>query len=76
MGVPGVSRSKNVTGITHPQPGIYCITLAAGIEANQTGLVATPNSTRTTRVFAIDTEAADCGVAAQRLWRTGARRSA
>jgi hypothetical protein len=38
-----LSRSKNVSGVTHPQTGIYCIKLDAGIDASQTGLVATPN---------------------------------
>ena len=38
-----LDRSKNVAGITHPQPGTYCITLAGGINATQTGLITTPN---------------------------------
>jgi hypothetical protein len=38
-----LSRSKNVASVTHPQAGTYCITLAAGIDPTQTGLVATPN---------------------------------
>jgi len=38
-----LSRSKNVAGVAHPQAGTYCITLAAGIDPTQTGLVATPN---------------------------------
>jgi len=40
-----VTRSQNVTGVTKPfgLPGRYCIALAAGIDASQTGVVATPN---------------------------------
>ncbi|MGA9635314.1 MAG: hypothetical protein WBQ41_08750, partial [Solirubrobacterales bacterium] len=38
-----LSRSKNVTGVTHPSTGAYCIALAAGIDASTTGLVATPD---------------------------------
>jgi len=38
-----LTRSKNVTGITHPYPGVYCIALEAGIDPSQTGLVATPD---------------------------------
>ncbi len=38
-----LSRSKNVTGVTHPSTGAYCIALAAGINASTTGLVATPD---------------------------------
>ncbi len=38
-----VSRSKNVAGVTRPSTGTYCIALAAGIDADQTGLVATPD---------------------------------
>jgi hypothetical protein len=36
-----LTRSKNVTGITHPFTGVYCIALAAGIDVSQTGVVAT-----------------------------------
>jgi hypothetical protein len=37
-----LTRSKNVTGIAHvPGSGVYCIALAAGIDATQTDLVAT-----------------------------------
>ncbi len=36
------ARSRNVTGVTHPQAGYYCIALA-GIDPSQTGLVATPD---------------------------------
>jgi hypothetical protein len=32
-----------VTDVNHPAASVYCITLAAGIEINQTGLVATPD---------------------------------
>jgi hypothetical protein len=38
-----LSRSANVTGVTHPFTGVYCIAFAAGIDASQTGLVATPD---------------------------------
>ena len=42
--IGGLTRSKNVAGVTHPlggAGGVYCIQLAAGIDASQTGLVAT-----------------------------------
>jgi Collagen triple helix repeat (20 copies) len=41
-----LTRSKNVTGVTQILPGpggVYCIALAAGIDASQAGLVATPD---------------------------------
>lgn len=38
-----VTRSKNVTGVTNPKPGEFCIALAGGIDASQTGLVVTPD---------------------------------
>jgi hypothetical protein len=45
-----LTRSKNVTGVTHPVKGVYCIALAAGIDVSGTGVVATldeaPNVTR------------------------------
>lgn len=37
------TRSKNVVGITRPYSNVYCIQVAAGIDAGQTGLVATPD---------------------------------
>jgi hypothetical protein len=42
--IGGLTRSKNVAGVTHPfggAGGVYCIQLAASIDASQTGLVAT-----------------------------------
>jgi len=44
--IGAVSRSKNVVGATEPfggAGGVYCIQLAAGFDANMTGLVATPD---------------------------------
>jgi hypothetical protein len=47
----GLTRSKNVTSVTHPTSGIYCITLAAGIDSASAVLVVGPdysnNGTRT-----------------------------
>ena len=37
------TRSKNVAAVTNPKEGVYCITLAAGIDPSQTGVVATPD---------------------------------
>jgi hypothetical protein len=37
-----LTRSKNAT-VSHPSTGTYCITLASGIDASQTGLTATPD---------------------------------
>ena len=34
-----------MTAVTHQSTGLYCIALAAGIDANQTGVVATPDFT-------------------------------
>jgi Collagen triple helix repeat (20 copies) len=39
-----LTRSKNVSGATHPYTGVYCIALGGGIDASQTGLVATPDN--------------------------------
>jgi hypothetical protein len=39
-----LTRSKNVAGVTHPYTGVYCIALAGGIDASQTGVVATPDN--------------------------------
>jgi hypothetical protein len=36
-----LKRSKNVVGITNSSPGIYCITLASGINAAASGVVVT-----------------------------------
>jgi len=44
--IGGLTRSKNVAGVTHPfggAGGVYCIALAPGVDASQTGLVATPD---------------------------------
>ena len=38
-----VTRSKNVTGVTNPSAGDFCIALAGGINASQAGLVVTPD---------------------------------
>ena len=38
-----LTRSKNVVGVTLPYSNVYCIQLAAGIDASQTGLSATPD---------------------------------
>jgi hypothetical protein len=38
-----LSRSKNVVGVTPWGSGVYCITLAAGIDSTQTGAVVTPD---------------------------------
>jgi hypothetical protein len=37
-----LTRSKNVTAVTSPSNGMFCIALAPGIDITQTGLVATP----------------------------------
>jgi hypothetical protein len=39
-----VSRSTGVTNVDIPSVGVFCLTLAHGIDAGQTGLVATPDS--------------------------------
>jgi hypothetical protein len=38
-----LSRSRNVSGVTRPFAGTFCIALAADIDVSQTGLVATPD---------------------------------
>jgi hypothetical protein len=38
-----VTRSKNITGVTNPVTGVFCISLAAGIDASSTGAVVTPD---------------------------------
>jgi hypothetical protein len=40
----GLSRSVNVTGVSRPATGVYCITPAAGIDPANSVLVATPDS--------------------------------
>jgi hypothetical protein len=42
--VGSLSRSTNVTSVDIPQEGVFCLTLAHGIDVSQTGLVATPDS--------------------------------
>jgi hypothetical protein len=37
----GLSLPRNVTGVSHPAPGVYCITPAAGIDPNNSVLVVT-----------------------------------
>ena len=39
-----LSRSKNVASVTKPDTGIYCITLAAGIDPSTTVMVVGPDS--------------------------------
>jgi hypothetical protein len=38
-----LTRSKNVASVTHADTGLYCIELAAGIDIEGTGVVATPD---------------------------------
>jgi hypothetical protein len=39
-----LSRSTNVTNVDIPSTGVFCLTLAGGIDTSITGLVATPDS--------------------------------
>ena len=39
-----LSRSTNVTNVDIPSAGVFCLTLARGIDTSQTGLLATPDS--------------------------------
>jgi len=39
-----LSRSTGVTNVAIPSVGVFCLTVAHGIDAGQTGLVATPDS--------------------------------
>ena len=39
-----LSRSTGVTNVDIPSAGVFCLTLAHGIDTGQTGLVATPDS--------------------------------
>jgi Collagen triple helix repeat (20 copies) len=39
-----LSRSTNVTNVDIPSVGVFCLTLAPGIDTGKTGLVATPDS--------------------------------
>jgi hypothetical protein len=36
-----LAAARNVTGVSHPEPGVYCITAAAGIDPNNSVLVVT-----------------------------------
>jgi len=38
----------NVTGVTHPQAGVYCLTPAAGIDANQGPALVSPDAGQST----------------------------
>jgi hypothetical protein len=40
----GLSKARNATGVSHPATGVYCITPAAGIDAANSVLVATPDN--------------------------------
>jgi hypothetical protein len=67
-------NSKNIVGVTNPQPGVYCIQLAPSIDAATAELITTPDYEHST-VFggAIatyvypDTAAAGCGTPANSL---------
>src|SRR6184192_4378057 len=38
----GIVLAKNVTGVTHPETGVYCVTPAAGIDPTLTPCVVSP----------------------------------
>jgi hypothetical protein len=38
-----LTRSKNITSVSHPATGVYCLAPTAGIDPAQTGLIATPD---------------------------------
>jgi hypothetical protein len=38
-----VTQSKNITGVTNPAAGRFCVSLAAGIDPSTTGAVVTPD---------------------------------
>jgi hypothetical protein len=40
-----VTQSKNITGVTNPFVGKYCVSLAAGIDPSTTGVEVTPDFT-------------------------------
>jgi len=46
-----LTRSKNITSVGHPATGVYCLVPAAGIDAAQTGLIATPDYTADSTVI-------------------------
>jgi hypothetical protein len=49
-----VTRKKNISSVTNPSPGIFCVTLAAGIDVATTGAVVTPDFSRDTTSFGGD----------------------
>jgi len=56
------ARSKNVSGVTHPTPGIYCVTLS-NVAAASTTAVVTPdeaNAGLSGAIGHIDSSAPDC----------------
>ncbi len=46
-----VTRSKNITGVTSPSGGTFCVSLAAGIDPTTTGAVVTPDFTGDSTLF-------------------------
>jgi len=61
-----VTRSKNVTGVTNPSPGEFCVKLAAGISASTTGAVVTPDFSNDDTSFGVGN-----GEQAIAEWRSG-----
>jgi hypothetical protein len=55
-------RSSNFTAVARPAPDVYCLTLAAGIDATATSPVVSVDSAAAPSGLyaAIDTTAADC----------------
>lgn len=53
-----LTRSTGVTNVTIPMEGVFCITLAHGIDTGQTGLVATPDSDDDSTKFGDNTDQA------------------
>jgi hypothetical protein len=51
---PTVSRSKNIVGVTNPSTGIWCVQLAAGIDASSTGAVVGPDHATDSTLFGSD----------------------
>jgi hypothetical protein len=60
-----VGRSKNITGVTNPFAGTFCISLAAAIDPSATGAVVTPDFTSD------DTAFGDNADQAFAEWRSG-----
>ena len=52
----GLSRSTNVTNVEISSTGVFCLTLARGIDVGQTGLVATPDSDDDSTKFGDNTD--------------------